>query len=662
MAKRDEGNLRACKWVMAADATTSADALIAHLRSLGPMQKAYPAIRLELPKMLSRAADGHQLILDAVSKLLDDRTESKSQPLCALLLEAAHNLKAPSPAHTRLVSQLCARYPHFVRKLIQYYGKFAWEDGASSEAVALSAAQELWSKGKSNAAEVAMLIAEYGLHAEFKVKQVLRAALKSSHHQAVIRLAQTDRSTALALLEELVATSKAKEAVKMLHKLGLRVRDVPQELLCRLRVGFLSPRLSWLAHSHHWDLIDHEYEVISQAVKAVPRPMSPPGLDAPIDEAAFAEQLVHDTQLTRAQWVELAAALTERLCGSGYRSAAVHGCVRHGLEDELKGYLGKVSEAERAVALSESEEEVATGVHHAAAAEAAVAAAAASGSAPSYQRKPKPAGPFYELDVPLSRIQVVADGAGASSMCEAVLAEGGVLGIDCEWRGDGAAGALDSSTMEVQLVQLSTGTQIYLLDLPALLLGPAEHAQSLQAALQAMMGCATLLKLGFGLKQDLAKLRQCHPALAPCAASAVTPMVELSDVYCARHKKKSSNPPSLSSLVAETLGRPLDKAMQMSNWTRRPLCRSQLVYGALDAHCLVRIFANWERRRLALGEAPLTAACVPPQPRAAGGGDRGEDARRRFLCCCPLVETASASGDRVALRLAFGRSFAARQM
>lgn len=48
--------------------------------------------------------------------------------------------------------------------------------------------------------------------------------------------------------------------------------------------------------------------------------------------------------------------------------------------------------------------------------------------------------------------------------------------------------------------------------------------------------------------------------------------------------------PSLGTLVNQCLGRPLDKSDQFSNWEKRPLRDSQLVYAALDAYCLIQVY------------------------------------------------------------------------
>lgn len=51
-----------------------------------------------------------------------------------------------------------------------------------------------------------------------------------------------------------------------------------------------------------------------------------------------------------------------------------------------------------------------------------------------------------------------------------------------------------------------------------------------------------------------------------------------------------SKGPSLSTLVSKCLGRPLDKSDQFSNWEKRPLRESQLIYASLDAYCLLEVY------------------------------------------------------------------------
>jgi hypothetical protein len=47
---------------------------------------------------------------------------------------------------------------------------------------------------------------------------------------------------------------------------------------------------------------------------------------------------------------------------------------------------------------------------------------------------------------------------------------------------------------------------------------------------------------------------------------------------------------SLSALVERTLGKPLDKSQQASNWAARPLSEAQMLYAANDAHVLTVLF------------------------------------------------------------------------
>jgi len=53
---------------------------------------------------------------------------------------------------------------------------------------------------------------------------------------------------------------------------------------------------------------------------------------------------------------------------------------------------------------------------------------------------------------------------------------------------------------------------------------------------------------------------------------------------------------SLSAVAHRWLGRPLDKAEQVSDWSHRPLRQAQVSYAANDAHVLVRLFQRLRDR------------------------------------------------------------------
>lgn len=48
---------------------------------------------------------------------------------------------------------------------------------------------------------------------------------------------------------------------------------------------------------------------------------------------------------------------------------------------------------------------------------------------------------------------------------------------------------------------------------------------------------------------------------------------------------------SLTAMAHSVLGKPLNKALQTSNWGARPLSAQQLLYAALDAHVCLQIWA-----------------------------------------------------------------------
>ena len=122
------------------------------------------------------------------------------------------------------------------------------------------------------------------------------------------------------------------------------------------------------------------------------------------------------------------------------------------------------------------------------------------------------------------------------------------------------------------------------------------------------MSCTQLLKVGFGLAEDFRKLRAAHPSLgAVCSAH---PVRELADFYKAlKGKFKASQPPGLSHLAKDILGKPLDKRMRLTNWARRPLTQPQLEYAALDAHCLLLISDGITKQLVAHHAEPKSETC-----------------------------------------------------
>ena len=438
--------------------------------------------------------------------------------------------------------------------------------------------------------------------------------------------------------------------------------------------------------------------------------------DAPLDDIAAVESMVQSAPLLRAEWVGLAGLLTERLIGLGLRPAAVQACVRHRLDTHLAAALGSpLTEEERVAACAASEDDVACGVFSGPL--ALPPSQAESSQAESSQAEPSRAEPrqvkstqvvsaplapsgsavvslgegdddgdreplhavsgggsaaelvatelpppgaqgYLALDLPLTHVLVVADGAGLDRMCAHVLGATGtlgtsarVLGIDVEWCDHDLIDVSASDPSAVQWVQLATGLRIFLLDIPALT--TAAWAPALRDALHRVLAAPHVLKVGYGLKQDLSRLRKEHPALAPCAPELVRPAIELGQLWKLANGR-AKQVPGLAALVAETLGLPLDKSMRMSNWKRRPLVSAQRVYAALDSHCLVRIYAAWERQRLDARAKPPLAEMVPPA-HACGTGrclarvKASADARR------PCISPRSP----VTIELAVGVSFAA---
>jgi len=189
---------------------------------------------------------------------------------------------------------------------------------------------------------------------------------------------------------------------------------------------------------------------------------------------------------------------------------------------------------------------------------------------------------YLQLDIPLESLHFVSEPEQVAKAVRQLLAAP-VIGLDTEWRASHEPGSTNGSA--IALLQLGTGSEVFVVDMPAL------HAcEELDRGLALLMESDDIAIVGFEIAGDLKKLASSYPRMQ--AFKAVNRIVELQRMWRPAAARKSSKQMSfgLSKLSEVVLGRPLNKAMQVSNWEARPLSHRQLTYAALDAHVCVRIF------------------------------------------------------------------------
>ena len=173
--------------------------------------------------------------------------------------------------------------------------------------------------------------------------------------------------------------------------------------------------------------------------------------------------------------------------------------------------------------------------------------------------------------IKLADVRMVKSDRDAADALKALLAMD-VLGFDTESKPTFLKGEVSTGP---HLVQLATDEAAYLFQIGAM---PAVEV------LKAVLESTTILKVGFGLSDDVKRLK----AKLGIETSNV---LDLSTAL----RKNERNTLGAKTAVARFFGRRLQKSKKITttNWALPRLTEKQILYAADDAHVALKIYRRW---------------------------------------------------------------------
>ena len=177
----------------------------------------------------------------------------------------------------------------------------------------------------------------------------------------------------------------------------------------------------------------------------------------------------------------------------------------------------------------------------------------------------------------LAAVRMVKSDKDAADALTALLAMD-VLGFDTESKPTFLKGEVSTGP---HLVQLATDDAAYLFQIGAM---PAVEV------LKAVLESETILKVGFGLADDVKRLR----SKLGIEASNV---LDLSTAL----RKNERNTLGAKTAVARFFGQRLQKSKKITttNWALPRLTEKQILYAADDAHVALKIYRRWQLNQAA---------------------------------------------------------------
>lgn len=157
-----------------------------------------------------------------------------------------------------------------------------------------------------------------------------------------------------------------------------------------------------------------------------------------------------------------------------------------------------------------------------------------------------------------------------------------IVGLDAEWKP-----CFGFNKCDLSLFQVATHDCVYILDFAAL--GAVAPETLWKRFCNVLLGNPNIIKLGFGIDGDLtvmrATLSKFHHDIKVTDASfldlGVLWKILVNDhnfVFPYPAASSSTSPVGLNTFIELCLGEKLDKSDQFSNWEKRPLRQSQIIY------------------------------------------------------------------------------------
>lgn len=211
---------------------------------------------------------------------------------------------------------------------------------------------------------------------------------------------------------------------------------------------------------------------------------------------------------------------------------------------------------------------------------------------------------WYELNLPVDKVDIV-DSEDALVACVQDIMNSEVIALDSEWTPRFAR----TKEVTVALLQIATFDHIFLIDILYIVNSNQKVTDVFCELMSKILLSREILKIGYGLREDLQTLSRTFPSLIPVVKTPVRLIDMFSSVNILEQhypnvlrinvedlnetttdSQQSKVVKGLSGLVQKCLGKPLNKSEQMSDWSRRPLRQSQIIYAAIDAYVLLELY------------------------------------------------------------------------